>query len=174
MSVSPTESRRISERDWQLGWTVGNGGPYHVNVGGVEKILTSELEAIVNINRNEFPIIEILDGSEIGTTAYPGKFTLGWESVENTRHYLVQEFVDAAFVTRQRIRETGLGYYSWESGFLKDDAEHIFRVVPVGLNGVTGTELEFTRFMRRHPNPPDTTIVYSDITGRITVTVDEE
>ena len=171
MAVSITTSKRISERDWELGWTAGNGGPYHVKVGGVEKILTSELEATVSIDRGEFPIIEILDGEEFGTLAYPGRFTLGWEAVENTLHYLVQEFVDAAFVTRQRIRETGIGYYSWESRFLEDDTEHNFQIVPVGLNGVTGIELEFTRFMRRHPDPPDTTIVYDDGTGKITVTV---
>lgn len=171
MAVAVTSFLRVSSRSMHAVWTVGSGGPYTIRVGGVAKFITTALEADISIAESEFPVVEIVDGSEVATQAFPGTFTLGWESVDNTAHYKVEELVSAVWTLRQRVKETGKGYYSWTSRFLEDDTVHQFRVTPVGLNGVTGIMSEFTRRMRRHPDPPDASYAYDPPPGTSKVTV---
>ena len=99
---------------------------------------------------------------------YPARAMLLWWPQDATREYLVEEDV-GGWVERATVKDAGQGVLWWESRILEDDQEHDFRVTPIGTDSNTGTALEFTVHMVRHPNGPAAAFAYSNSTGKVTI-----
>lgn len=113
--------------------------------------------------------IEVFDADTTPSAVYPGRMTLTWDEAAATSHYVIEEFVDAAWTERAQVVDQGESYFSWVSRFLEDVTSHQFRVTPVGTNGVAGPQRAFTALMVRYPDVPDVSYTYDSDTAKVTI-----
>lgn len=171
MAVTVNKPVQIDDRSWSLTWSSTLSDPtYYIYVDG-ELIDTTTAESkIFSVENGASLVVDILDVAT-GTpgTAFPGRFTIGWNAVSGADVYLIDEYVASVWTNRAEIKETGRGYYLWRSRFLEDVTTHQFRVRAKGNNQNIGTALSLTRLMVRHPDPPDQNFSYSNSTKKVTV-----
>lgn len=130
---------------------------------------TTETELIVSVRSGETVVIEVLDDAgALPQRVFSGRATLGWHPSVGAEKYRVEEYVASAWVLRQTVFETGLGWYTWQSEMLADSSAHQFRAVPVGTNGVDGMPITFDIYMARHPDPAEAAQSYDSGTGQLT------
>jgi hypothetical protein len=63
----------------------------------------------------------------------------------------------------------GRRYFTWLTRVLEDQAQHQFRVTPVGSNGNAGAAKNFAVLMTRIPDPPSVSYSYDAGTGAVTI-----
>lgn len=132
--------------------------------------ITKETEYELGININENYILEILDSLSVPPMqVFPGKIKLNWFSSTDVNYYKVEEYIVDTWVTFKRINDNG-GYLEFDSRFLEDSQNHIFRILPLGTNGNEGTAKQFTILCVRHPDIPDVSYSYDNGTAKITIT----
>lgn len=173
MAVSISEPVQTGARTFRVEYStdLGAGTLFYIYQEG-QLIATTYLTAWdFTVQPGDSINIQILDSAtDVIEPVYPGRVTLGWEAGEAVDYYLIEEYVDAAWVTRARVDESGHGYYTWLSRYLEDCTTYEFRVTAYGTNGVAGTpRTTFTGLMVRQPDMPTNAITYDAGTGRITV-----
>jgi len=132
---------------------------------------TMALEYTLYVSSGEQLVLEVFDSADdVASDAFPGKITLGWYPVADTAHYIIERLVNAVWVQKKQVNDTGLGFYQWQSDYLEDVTTHEFRIVPYGDNGNAGTALSFAVFMVRLPDVPDVSFSYDDSTNKVTIT----
>lgn len=139
----------------------------------INTIVTTSGKATVllTIGVGESPFVEVLDmACQNPSIAFPGHMTLNWLSISGATSYTVQEFVGAAWTTRQTILDDGSGVFTWLTGWLTDVTNHQFQIVPVDGSGTSGTPIGFSAIMVRHPDSPNPGYTYSNSTHQLTIT----
>lgn len=117
-------------------------------------------------------VIEVLDTSTPPADAYPSKAILTWNGVAGAQTYLVQEYVESAWVNRASIvPKNGQTYFAWTSGILADSQTHQFQVLAVGVNQNDGTAASLNLLMVRNPDPPDVSFTYDPDKQQVVVDV---
>jgi len=129
-------------------------------------------EFVLAVADGDQPFVEVLDVACANPSlAFPGRFTLVWLSVSGAASYRIDEYVSAAWTTRQTITADGSSSYRWQSRWLEDSQQHQFRVVPISTAGNGGTPTTITALMVRHPDAPSVTYAYNgSATPTVTVT----
>lgn len=172
MTVSDLTTTQLDAWNWLVSWTSDASSPtFYVYRDGELWLTTAETSLSLYAEPGEYFVLEVFDSASASPSyAYPGRLTLCWYAVTTAEYYTVEEYVDAAWVTREsRLLEDGSGFYRWQSRFLEDGETHQFRLTPAGTDGNSGTASTVTWFMVRHPNPPGLSFAYDEGTTKITV-----
>lgn len=156
MGINATVTRTL-EGTWLFTWTPGVP-PYSIWLEGVEIAtgLTTELfEEDASIFRDETPPLEILiAGDPPESRDFPPFVIIQWRGLQAADAYVVEQFINAAFVEVVNVMERATGYYDWMSDPLTDGATHLFRVIALNQVGTEGVPIPFTIDMARNPAPP--------------------
>jgi len=162
----------IDDTSCLYSWSSDLGTPtFYIYQDAVLVETTANTSKVFHVAINDGFVIDVLDDPDADpTTPYPGRITLSWYEVDDTHHYLIQEYVASVWTTRSLLFDTGDVFYTWESRYLEDVTTHYFRIIPVGDNGNSGTETGVSWLMVRYPNPPDVTYSYDAETQKITIT----
>ena len=148
---------------------LGGTPTFYLYLNGVAVGETQETAHVFQVGEGAQIDIQIFDdAADEPERFFTGRIWVSWYHVTNAEYYDVYEYVGAAWVLRARIWDTGLGYFNWESRYLEDRTTHQFRVTARG-NGNDGTVTDTTVLMVRHPDPPDATWSYSNVTHKVTV-----
>lgn len=116
------------------------------------------------------PLIEILDRPlQRPKVAFPGNVVLAWDASPGAASYRVEEQVDAVWVLRATIAETGFATYLYRTRWLADGLPYPFRVVATDGAGNDSAVSTRTVNQVRQPPVPRVTYTYSAGTGKITV-----
>jgi hypothetical protein len=143
---------------------------YRVYVDGRLALETDLAEYLLRAEAGEYPVIEVLDDPDaLPESLHPPRLDLWWLAVLAADYYRVDEYVNAAWIERARLREDGSGAYRWRSRVLEDEAVHEFRVVAVGADGNEAMAVERSALMVRVPDPPDAAYVYDVEAGTVTM-----
>lgn len=175
MAVTFTESRIVSASagltTWHFAWTSDQEDPtYYLYQDGQLIAVTQQAWRYVVVASSERFLFEVLDDAEATpTVGYPGRVNVTWTSVEGAYGYSVQEYVDGGWPQRQKIKDNGEAWFSFQSRYLEDVTTHQFRVVPEFGEGIEGRPLNFTVLMVRRPDGPDLTYTYDDETHKVTI-----
>ncbi len=172
MTVSDLAAQRLAPNTWRLSWSSDLGAPlfyvYRDGILVVGPITPTYL--VVRVPDGESPVFDVIDQDGVAPdAAYPGRVTVAWWGVDGADHYVVREYVGAAWVDRKTFWPTQADYYKWLSARLADSTLHTFRVVAVGADGNESTAAEREVYMVRHPDEPAVTFTYDDQTGNVTV-----
>lgn len=171
MAVSITKTERVGPNGWRVSWSSDLVSPvFYVYQDGRLVDVTTAASGTFNVPAGESLVLEVLDDPNIKPeAAFPGKLTLGWYPVPDTKAYRIDEYLSGEWKEQKRISETGQGFYQWKTRWLEDSQTHQFRIVPIGTNGNAGTPLTFSVLMVRHPDPPDVNFSYSADTQTVTI-----
>lgn len=170
--VTLNPPQKLDSRSWLVSWSSDLGDPtFYVYQDGLSINETKQTEQVFTVDAGESLIIEVLDDPDaVPITAFPGRLTLNWRTSAATDYYRIEEYIEAAWILRAKVKDSGGGYFKWKTRFLEDSATHQFRIIPVGTNGNQGTAKVFSCLMVRHPDLPNVGYEYSDDTHKVTVT----
>lgn len=155
---------RIGKYCWQITYSSDLPGTptFYIYVDSVLATQTKQTTWNIALNLDESSVVEVLDNAnEQPLQIFPGKARLMWFFVEDVNYYRVDEQINSVWTERKRLPEND-GYLQFQSRFLEDGQSHLFRVVPVGLDGNEGTPKQFTVLMVRRPDAPNLDLYYSD------------
>lgn len=128
-----------------------------------------EGSVLLSIAPEDSPYIEILDDSGPPVPAYPGRFTIHWPSISGPSSFLIEEYVGGNWVELATVPAEPVGSNRFLTRWLEDGQVHQFRVTPIDSEGVSGTAVERSALMVRHPDVPQPTVTYSAVTAKVTV-----
>jgi hypothetical protein len=125
----------------------------------------------VLVMAGEYPVFEVFDDAATPPLSrFPDHVDVQWfTGGALVAHYLVEQLVDAAWLLRARIAESGKGYYHWLSPRLADDTTYQFRVKAVSTIGAESLAASLTILLVRVPDPPAVTFTYDADTGLVTL-----
>ena len=174
MAVTIQPPEQIGSWSWLISFSSSLEDPtFYVYVNGKLYATTDQENIIITISPGETSenvYVEIFDSAgETPAEVFPGRLTLHWKASSNTDYYRIDECVDASWVERARVYDSGEEYFSWKTRFLEDVTEHTFRLVPLGTNGNEGGELILVCLMVRYPDQPELELTYSDATHKVTI-----
>jgi len=121
---------------------------------------------------NPLPAIEILDANDTAiaqSLQYSPMVRFQWRGQSDAAYYQIQQYVSSEWTAKGMVRESGIGYYSWESQPQTDGTSPQWRVVPYDSRGYAGLPLDVTHAVVRNPAPPAVTYTYSAGTGLLTI-----
>lgn len=170
MSINATVVRE-PEGTWLFTWAVGTP-PYTIFLDG--RLLASGLtvESFLYeepIHPDEAPPLEILNAGEIPqNVTFPPRIQLQWRALQAAAAYIIEQFIDAAFIEVAQIMENARGYHNRETEPLADATVHQFQVRAISVSEAQGAPLSFSIDMVRNPNTPK--VAFSlDTAGNIVV-----
>lgn len=176
MATTLSPPTKAGPAAWRYAWS--GTSPFYVyrdgkNVFGISS--TTKTEWIFE-NRDPYepPVVEVIDSTE--TTAdveqveHPPYAILQWRGAANAVQYVLQEYDSdtGLWKTWQSVRETGAGYYSFQTPVLDDQTTHTWRVVAMDA-AENESYIVHTLYMVRNPDPPTIDISYDAGTGDVTV-----
>jgi hypothetical protein len=125
---------------------------------------------VITVGNGESPFVEILDDpSLIPHYAAPGRLTLNWRRMAGASNYNINEWIDSEWVTLQTQPED-IGNSLFLSPWLEDSTTYQWQVVPLDSAGNSGTPIEITTLIVRHPDAPNVAYTYNGATTK-TVTL---
>lgn len=151
---------RAEDGGWDFSWSVGTP-PYAIWLDGIllDTVEDEEYEFRLPNYDDVPPDLEILnDGEDSEGGEFPPYVYVQWRGLQNAAGYVVEELVDAVWVTRVTVQETGKGYYRWRSPAHEDEETIQYRVVAVDILGNAGTPIAFTIDIARNPAHPNVTV----------------
>lgn len=171
-AVTVIDVRQVVGDLWRVAWTSSANGPFRVIRDGRQIDETFATQYVLHVGQGEAPIVEVLaDPDAVPTFAKSSRLTLSWDASPNTKEYRIEKWDGFAWVTFDRMRETGEKSYIYRTATLADDTVYSFRVVPVGMNGNDGTPAVFRNLkMIRHPDPPNVAYAFNAGPGTVTIT----
>ena len=123
----------------------------------------------LNASAGELSVVDVFDSAlSVPEDVYPARALLEWEN--NAARYRILRLIDAAWVVQQEVPAGRLGSMRYVSGVLDDDAEHRFRVTPIGEDGNEGLSREFRVLMVRRPDSVAATFTYDAEDGELEAT----
>lgn len=162
----------ITRDFWVIRWSSPLAGPFYVwrdgSLIGVTHAQQMHLWAEENLEGSVIDVFTI--ETETPAVVRSSRLALQWAAVADTDHYRVERYEEAAWALRNTIKDHGGGEHIYRSEGVDDDTTHQYRVVPVGINGVTGTPVNLTKHAVRHPYQPNHTLAYDDGAGTVTIT----
>jgi hypothetical protein len=179
MAVTIVSSAPVPPSGWLVTWSSDAAAPvtYYIYLNGVLADTTTATSKLFSVVEGENLRVEILDAAPgIADPAehYPERAILAWYAPApgsgSVDHYRVEESVASVWTLREKVRDDGRGYFTFESRVLEDVTTHNFRVIPVDAGGIQGSATSFALFMVRVPDPPDAAFAYSAGTGAVTIT----
>jgi len=131
---------------------------------------TGQGQAFITVGIGESPYIEVICQG-VPHFAAPGDVQLTWRSVVGAQQYILQQYVNSAWVTIGSQFDTGAGNNYYQTAWLGDATYDQFQIIPVDIGGVQGTPMPYNVTVVCHPNVPTATYAYSSSTGQVTVTI---
>jgi hypothetical protein len=168
LTIQPPDYR--GPGTWFFWWSSTLTAPvYRVYVDGV--LVSTQEAAEITLPLRGGETVEILDDPlAVPADAFPAVAVLGWPADPDAVRYLVEEYVDAAWVERDMLyAQTDEPWIAWTSRVLEDVTTHQFRVTAYDAAGNASTALALSVFMVRAPEPPAVTYVYNPDDGTLTV-----
>ena len=177
MATTLSPPTKAAIRAWRYAWS--GTSPFYVyrdgkTVFGLSS--TTKTEYIVEGPDNfEPPSIEVIDSTETTATVqqiiHPPFAILQWRGANSAVQYILQEYITATatWTTWQSIRETGAGYYSFQTPVLDDVTTATWRVVAQDAAG-NSSYVTHQIFIVRNPDPPTIDLSYSSVSSNVTVT----
>ena len=150
---------------WRLKYTSDiPGATFYIWRGGV--LIATTQVPFYDIQASGSELIFVFDSAEDlpDTDDYPNCDTLWWEHVDGAKAYEVEEYVDAAWTLRARIRDMGQWVFKWTSGVLTDCESHQFRLRTIGVD-TAGQYKYVTPMMVRYPDHTEWTASIDSDTG---------
>lgn len=173
MTVTAALPQQTSIITWHFEFSSSLGADTVISVYQFDRLVgtTTRGEWDITVTDSRQPTMQFIDSEDTLLYAPTGTALLSWNAGDPTvAYYTVEQFIDAAWVERQRVQGVlGQSYFEWESPLLDDVTEHSFRVTPVGINGATGDSQEYRLKMVRLPDIPRATFVYDSGTGKVTI-----
>lgn len=126
-------------------------------------------DRVISLYPGQTAVIEVLDTTDAPVDAFGGEVLLQWSAVAGAITYKVQQWVVDEWVDKRVVVTAGEELFTHLTEVLDDDTEYQFRVLPINGENIEGTALGFTFTVVRRPDAPDTTAVYDDGTGQVTV-----
>jgi len=159
---------------YRFAWTSSLEDPTYYVYQGNELLATTALEFWdITVQPGVSAVVQVFDADETADAVFSGFAILGWASVTGGDSYRVQEYVSAAWTTRETVQSNGTEYYNWRTRYLEDVTTHQFRVVPVGENSEDGEPMYLDVAMVRHPDAPVAVVAsFDSVTDYATFTVD--
>lgn len=156
---------------WLLAWTSDQVSPtFRVYRDGVLLSEQTAAEYELSVTGGEVPVIEVLDDASANPqSSFPNGLTLGWRTDPESATYRVDRWTGADWLEVDTLAASDGGWQSYSTGVLADGATHLWRVVPIDSAGNSGTPLEFSALMVRHPDPPDVDYAYESVGRTVTV-----
>jgi hypothetical protein len=173
MTITYATPEQVGPESVKLAWTTTETAPtFRVYCNGSLLVTTMQPWWIFRVVSGVYPIIEVLDtDSATPTEVFPSTETLGWYADSDVHHWLVEQYVGAAWLECAEIENEGDLYYTWTSIELADAASHQFRITAYDAAGNASSSTTRTCLMVRHPDPPTASYTYASGTGKVTVTV---
>lgn len=170
MAVELGEAVPVGIGAFRVEWTVTPAASVRVFQNG--ELITSGLltEWVFTVTPGGSLFVEVLDDpNQVPLAWYDDRAMLVWEGDADVAKYRIEEFIDAAWTTRQTVENLGEPWFRWRTRRLEDEATHQFRVTPIGLQGAEAEPELFTATMARYPDRPDVTWSYDDGAGELTI-----
>ena len=167
MAITSISIESLGEFTWLVSWTADGSGPFYLWVNGTLAEVTYATSALIPAQDGDSVLVDVLDTTAQPADTFPSRLTLGWYAVAGAQRYRIEEYVGAAWTARAKVRDDGLGYFTWRSRVLEDGETHQFRIIPEG--NVDGTAVSFSALMVRHPDAPDPSYSYAEGTRQVTV-----
>ena len=149
-----TTVTRDTEDRWTFSWD-SLDTPYSLYLQGEFIALTEEME--YSLVSEEEPAVEVYENSIINeayTQIHRPSADIQWFSPAD-QSYLVDRYVDPSWRQQGQAQgAAGTGYYSQATGFLGDDLEENWRVIPRNEWETEGTPVEHPFNIVSYPNPP--------------------
>jgi hypothetical protein len=149
--------QRQQDGSWLFQWE-GTADLWRIVLNGKEISTVTEPEYIFSLPGYEEtpPPLEIVASSSLALSERNTPFiVLQWHGVE-CACYEVKQLVNESWVTRKNINEAGKEIYSYQTSVLTDCAESNFKIVPVNSYEYEGEALEFSAYIVRPPDEPET------------------
>ena len=158
---------------WQQEWS--GVGPYQMYTGGLQ--IHGDLPAGVDTyndvsitqrhnDTEEPPALEVLDSTQGETPQnikHPPRATLQWRGNTSAVRYKIEEKIASVWTLRATVKETGLGYYQYDTEALVDSATANFRVKILDERDYESEPLLFDVFTVRNPAPPLYTATWDSV-----------
>lgn len=170
MTVSVDEPVQVGTNTWELRWSSDVDDPqYRVYRNSTLVMQTRRCSAVFTMPVGEAHMIEILDDAVDVPKKYGRPYAhLGWAPTAYALHYIVEQYIDAAWVVIAVVQETGKQRWHSFISALGDDATHQFRVTAVSKAGA-GTPAAVNYKLVRAPDPPNVAMTYDSGTDNVTV-----
>ena len=170
MTVTISESSRFSPTVWRVVFSSGLPDPtFYLYLDGSFVTATQDTEWEFDVAEGDSPVVDIFDDPDTAPEyARSGRLVLCWEGVSDTASYLVEEWVVDTWVERGSVLATTAAWYVFRTRYLEDSTTHLHRVTPIGVNGNTGTSVEFSTLLVRVPDVPAVEFAYDPNTGKMT------
>lgn len=172
MTVTIESQTRISSGSVSLVWSSDLGGTptFYVYLDGVLAYTTTSISGVFAVDEGTFIIIEVLDDADdVPAAVFPGRFSLGWQAIDDGAYYIVEEYVASVWTQRAKIIDRREPWFTWSSRWLEDVTTHQFRVTVTDQNGNDSSVTNLTALMVRNPDEPDVTYTYSDLGPDVTI-----
>jgi hypothetical protein len=161
---------------WRYDWT--GTGPFRVFSYETYQYVLDDTEEttlfVTDGNDIEPPVIEVFDSTQEDSLAeaeeYQPRIVIQWRGYQYADYYTIQkETSPGTYTDVDSYVEDGRGYYKYQGSIEASDyAEYSYRVVVTDKAGYTSST-DFTRYIVRHPDPPELTYTYNAGTGLLTV-----
>lgn len=179
MTTSITSVEKVGTNNFKYTWTL-DLGPVTVIQGDEVLSAGTDITSITvsSADTEEPPAIEVYDQQVVSGDVVPSSLSeqfspfaiLQWRNTtSNINYYVVDKFIDAAWVEQKKIRDNGVTYYQYETDILEDDTLHKFRISVVDNQGYVSSVMPFNIFMVRVPDVPSIDTAYDSGTGLITI-----
>jgi hypothetical protein len=169
MSI-PVTAERIAPNAIRYEWT--GTAPYVVWERGSVVLNESSLTEYVAQNldgtTNPLPAIEVLDSTDTVAAQnqnYSPRVRMQWRGQADAELYLIQEYVDSTWTTRDAVIESGAGYYGYETDPYDHGDAPQWRILPQDSGQYQGTPISFTFNIVCNPLPPAVAYTYDSGTG---------
>ena len=174
MAITSLTTQQLDPRAFLIEFTSGLSDPtFYIYRDGVLVETTTETSFQVFLSPSETFRIEVFDDiGDVPGVGHSGHLLMTWRGVSESDHYLVQHFVDAAWVTVSRVQEIAQSVYVFESSFLDDMTTHQFQILAVGTDGNESDPLSFSGLVVRRPDRPRVIWDWDSGTGTLTATED--
>lgn len=163
--------RRISPTQIEVSYSNGiEGSTYYIYRNGELESRTTDTTATLTVTPFERPQFDIFDAPTAGIQFFPERAVIQMNVSAGCTGIVVEEQVDATWITRQNLIVTDESVVEYESRVLEDDSTHTFRATPYDEAGNAGEASVFPFKMIRRPDH-DEAMVEPQVDGTLRITI---
>jgi len=107
------------------------------------------------------PLEIIVSGTIAENDTNPPYLLLQWRRIAGALYYQIEQYVDTAWVLRERLAESDSEYYGYYTAVLPDCTITQWRVSALNSLGDEGVSVSFSSYLVRNPPPPEVVIDYA-------------
>lgn len=163
MAISDLTPRQDGPTSVVFSWSSDLEDPtFYVWVNGVFVGTTLETSYVVAVGVGEQVQFDVFDDAAgVPLDYYPPFLVLRWQGRDGSVLFRVEEDVSGQWVFRGLVPFSVGNVYRHRTGVLSDSTEYTHRVVPLDVEGRTGSVLEFSAEMVRYPDAPSQDAVFA-------------